>query len=235
MSVKQDRTGVRTPAQLEQKYSFGKKFSEIIGLIDDSRDKVDSVSSSLGNLSESFSELSRTTDTISAKVTAVETKTTELEGSIETVRSEASSALTQTANAITAKVTAVETRTGTLENGVKGLTESVTELRVDADDVSIKIEEVLENGVDKVTTETGYVFDADGLSISKRGELMENLIDNTGMYVTRAGVDILSANHQGVTATNLYASTYLIIGAYGGRSRFEDYGATRTGCYWIGG
>jgi hypothetical protein len=64
---------------------------------------------------------------------------------------------------------------------------------------------------------------------------MKNVIDNTGMYVTRSGDEILTANHEGVNAVNLHASTYLIIGADNGRSRFEDYGTNRTGCFWIGG
>lgn len=164
MSVKQDRTGVRTAAQLEQKYSFGKKFSEIIGLIDDSREKVDSVESQLGDVTKSVTELSRTTE-----------------------------------------------------------------------DVNIKVTKITENGVDRVETTTGYTFNSDGLIISKSGQQMKNVIDNTGMYVTRSGDEILTANHEGVNAVNLHASTYLIIGADNGRSRFEDYGTNRTGCFWIGG
>lgn len=165
MSVKQDRTGARTPAQLEQKYSFGKKFSEILGLIDDSREKVDSVESELRDeITKTSTELSRTVS-----------------------------------------------------------------------DVSIKVNQIKENGVDRVETTTGYTFDINGLTISKSGEQMENIIDNTGMYVTRSGDEILTANHEGVNAVNLHASTYLIIGEGDGRSRFEDYGIDRTGCYWIGG
>lgn len=165
MSVKQDRTGVRTAAQLEQKYSFGKKFSEIIGLIDDSREKVDSVESELRDeITKTSTELSRTTN-----------------------------------------------------------------------EVKIAINEVKTNGVDRVETQTGYTFDSKGLTISKSGEQMKNKLDNTGMYVTRSGDEILTANHEGVTAVNLHASTYLIIGSGEGRSRFEDYGINRTGCFWIGG
>ena len=43
---------------------------------------------------------------------------------------------------------------------------------------------------------------------------------------------MLTANKDGVNATNLKAITYLIIGE---RSRFENYGTDRTGCFWIGG
>jgi predicted AlkP superfamily phosphohydrolase/phosphomutase len=195
MSVKQDRTGARTPAQLEQKYSFGKKFSEILGLIDDSRDKVDSVRSELGDQIENTKTmLRRNTSTISAQAEKIIT----LKDNVSTLKSE-------------------------------------VELKVDADEVNIAIKRELENGVDRVETETGYTFDSDGLTISKSGEQMENKIDNTGMYVTRSGDEILTANHKGVNAVNLHASTYLIIGEGDGRSRFEDYGTDRTGCYWIGG
>lgn len=191
MSVKQDRTGVRTAAQLEQKYSFGKKFSEIIGLVNDSREKVDSVTSQLGTVTESMTELSRTTEDVTVRVEQI-------------------------------------------TKDVAELTEEV-EMKVDASAVSIAVKKELANGVDRVETETGYVFDSEGLTISKSGEQMENVIDNTGMYVTRSGYEILTANDEGVNATNLHAKTYLIVGAGNGRSRFEDYGTNRTGCFWIGG
>lgn len=201
MSVKQDRTGVRTAAQLEQKYSFGKKFSEILGLIDDSRDKVDSAMSELrSEITKTSTELSRTTEAV-------------------TVQAE--------------KITTIENDVDTLESSVTTLSEEV-EMKVDASAVSIAVKKELANGVDRVETETGYVFDSDGLTISKSGEQMENVIDNTGMYVTRSGYEILTANDEGVNATNLHASTYLIIGADEGRSRFEDFGTNRTGCFWIG-
>jgi hypothetical protein len=167
MSIKQDRSAARTAADIERKYSFGKKFSEILGLIDDNRDKVDSVSSTLGEVKTSVSELSRDTESLNFKVT-----------------------------------------------------------------------EIVDNGVDHVVTTTGFRFDRDGLNISKSGEEMENLIDNTGMYVKRSGENILTANSKGVEAVNLHAKTYLIIGAGNGRSRIEDYegefGEKRTGVFWIG-
>lgn len=161
MSEKHDRTGARTATDLERKYNFGKKFSEILGLIDDSRDHVDEVTSGLANeLEKTSTELSRTSESVNILIT---------------------------------------------------------------------------KGVDQVETTTGYKFNADGLQISKSGEQMANRLDNTGMYVTRSGDEILTANNKGVTAVNLHAKEYLIIGSGNGRSRFEDYGANRTGCFFIGG
>lgn len=165
MSVKQDRTYARTAQDIERKYSFGKTFSDMLGLINDNRDKVDSVESEL--------------------------------------RSE--------------------------------IIETSTTLKRDTEKLVFEVNQIVENGVDRVSTRTGYKFDGSGLSITKSGEEMSNVIDNTGMYVMRDGDEILTANNEGVDAVNLHAKTYLIVGASEGRSRFEDYGDNRTGCYWIGG
>lgn len=94
---------------------------------------------------------------------------------------------------------------------------------------------ITDDGVSKVVTETGYVFDSEGLKISKSGEQMSNLLDNTGMYVKRSGTDVLAANDKGVIALDLHAKTYLKVGSGDGRCRFEDYGLDRIGCFWTGG
>ena len=97
-----------------------------------------------------------------------------------------------------------------------------------------RIDDIESDGVTKVANTTG-TFDENGLTISKTGEEMSNVLDNTGMYVKRNGEEILTANNNGVDAVNLHAKTSLIIGAGNGRSRFEDYLTNRTGCFWVGG
>lgn len=197
MSVKQDRQGVRTASELERKYNFGKTFSEMIGLINESRDKVDSVESELRNeIIEQSTSITRNTEQIVIQ---------------------AEQRMTNTINEVDGKLTDIEKE---------------VEMKLSADDVSIVVREEVAGGIE---LNTGYRFDADGLNISKKGEQMENLLDNTGMYVTRSGDPILTANKDGVDAVNLHASTYLIIGKGNGRSRFEDYGIDRTGCFWVGG
>ena len=65
MSDKQDRQGVRSASQLEQKYQFGKKFSEILGIANDAREKVDSVTSELRNeITENYTSIVRDTEQI---------------------------------------------------------------------------------------------------------------------------------------------------------------------------
>ena len=99
------------------------------------------------------------------------------------------------------------------------------------DNVSILIQKELTSGVNSVKTRTGFTFDENGLTVEKSGSEMNTTISEDGMTIYRGGDKVLVANNQGVEATNLHATTYLIIGI---NSRFEDYdNQQRTGCFWI--
>ena len=111
----------------------------------------------------------------------------------------------------------------------------MTEVTISPEAVDIKISQAVE-GIDSVKTSTGYTFDENGLDIHKDGEDMHNTLDNKGMYVRRNSTDILVADSDGVSAINLTARKYLIVG---NNARFEDYSngssSKRTGCFYIGG
>ena len=128
------------------------------------------------------------------------------------------------------QISALVEKTDTLEGGLAEITKK-TELLIDSDSVDIKISEAV-NGIDSIETSTGYTFDKDGLNIHKDGEAMHNTLDNTGMYVRNEGEDVLVANDKGVTATDLTAKGYLIVGKH---ARFEQYSNNRTACFYIGG
>lgn len=207
MSVKQDRAAPRTVADIERKYNFGKSFAEIMGLIDDTRNEVDSAYSALRNeVVEQSTELWRSTSEIVAKATET----------VEQVEKNVNESLEGVNDSISTLTSTVETK-------------------MTAEQVSITVQQEIAKGVDRVETSTGYVFDSEGLKINKTGSGMSNLLDNTGMYVKRDGVDILTANSDGVSAKDLHAKTFLKIGSGDGRCRFEDYGTTRIGCFWTGG
>lgn len=116
------------------------------------------------------------------------------------------------------------------KSDIDGLQEQMSTLQQTADGVSIQVQNIVDNGVDKVTTKTGYTFNDDGLKITKSGQEIENLLNNTGMYVTRSGETILQANNAGVVATDVTVRNYLIIGTH---ARLEDYGLDRTACFYI--
>ena len=93
------------------------------------------------------------------------------------------------------------------------------------------VQEELANGVNKVTTSTGFTFNQEGLTIKKSDVDITTNISEDGMRVSKGGQVVLTADNNGVEALNLHATTYLIIGD---NSRFEDYdNGSRTGCFWI--
>ena len=115
-----------------------------------------------------------------------------------------------------------------------GVQEELAEMALRADELTLRFQNVLQNGVDQVTTQTGYTFNAEGLDIHKQGDEIHNQIDNTGMYVKRAEGDrqevMLQANAGGVTARDVSIQNFLILGSH---ARLEDYDTNRTACFYI--
>lgn len=144
------------------------------------------------------------------------------------------SALHLDTESISASVKQVEENT---ENSLNSVNEDIATLtnevntKISAEDVKLEINTVLENGVGKVETSTGFTFDENGLTIEKSNSEISTQITEDGMRVKKDGENVLTADNQGVQAKNLHATTYLIIG---NNSRFEDYSDNRTGCFWIG-
>ena len=200
MSAKQDRTYARTAQDIERKYSFGKTFADMLGLINDNRDKVDSVESGLR-------------DEIKLQETLLKRDTEKI---VMEAKEELNSSI------------------GDVSDDVVELSNKVN-LKLDASALSVEVEKEMANGVDRVRTKSGYVFDSEGLNISKSGAEITNKITHEGMYVKKNDIDLLVADKKGVQARDLHAKTYLLIGEGDGRSRFEDYGTDRTACFWIGG
>ena len=70
MSVKQDRAAPRTVADIERRYNFGKSFAKAMGLIDDTREEVDSAYSELRNeVTEQSTAIRRDTEQIVMQAT----------------------------------------------------------------------------------------------------------------------------------------------------------------------
>lgn len=110
-----------------------------------------------------------------------------------------------------------------------GLQSRLSAVEQRADSVDITLRRLTDDGTDRVVTRSGYSFTEEGLTIRRQGEQMCNLLDHTGMYVTRNDETILQVNHRGVEATDVTVRNYLVVGDH---ARFEDYG-TGTACYYI--
>lgn len=115
-----------------------------------------------------------------------------------------------------------------------GLKIRCTTLEQTGEKLQLQVQTLYEDGTGRVKTSTGYTFDEEGLKIRKAGQEMENLLDNTGMYVRRSGQTILQANNQGVEATDVTVRNYLVIGDH---ARLEDYADgvdfKRTACFYL--
>lgn len=144
--------------------------------------------------------------------------------------SEAISTITQTADSIVERVSAVEEQNTANNEEIQTLKNQV-ELSITPEKLAIEIQKERESGANKVVTNTGFTFDENGLTVEKADSEIKTQITEDGMKVFKEEEEVLTANNQGVKATDLHAVTFLIIG---NNSRFEDYG-NRTGCFWIGG
>lgn len=144
------------------------------------------------------------------------------------------SALRLNTESIAASVTSIKSDVDAVTEDMKGDISTLTEkvnTQVTARDVQIEIQKELSNGTNKVITKTGFVFNEEGLNVSKSGSEMSTQITEDGMTVSKNGDVMLTANNVGVNAVNLHATTYLIVGT---NSRFENYKSNRTGCFFVG-
>lgn len=117
-----------------------------------------------------------------------------------------------------------------MDGSISDLTYTVN-TKMSADQVNLSIENALGEGVDKVTTATGFTFNSEGLNVSKSDSQMKTTITEDGMAIYKNNEEVLKADNSGVKAEDLHATTFLIVGT---NSRFENYGSSRTGCFWIG-
>lgn len=112
--------------------------------------------------------------------------------------------------------------------------QDLSTMQQSAEQIRLEITSIMNNGVEKVVTSTGYTFDAEGLRIQSAGNAIENLLNNRGMYVSRSGEVMLKADSSGVEATDVTVNNYLVIGKH---ARFENYSngadAKRTACFFV--
>lgn len=190
-------------------------------------------------VNEKVAEIKVTTDGITQRVENEEKKTVEIESDIDELNTTTTTIqsnigeLQVTDTNIRASLESIQENTKTGFDGVNQELNSLSkklETTMTTEDVKIVISETLANGVDSVTTSTGFTFNDAGLHISKSTSDMESLLDDTGLTVSRRGTEMLKATSDGVKARNLEAQEYLKIE----NIRFEKYGRGRMGCFWIG-
>ena len=159
------------------------------------------------------------------------TESITLTASRTTANEEAISSLQVNADSINASVKEVTTTIDSITGELNTLTNKV-EASMSSEDIKFLVSsEVANSSVGKVTTETGFTFDKDGLTISKSDSEMSTLVDEDGLTIYKNNDVMLDVNNQGVDAQNVNVKTYLIIGT---NSRMENYSNNRTAIFFIG-
>ena len=167
--------------------------------------------------------------TITERTTTLEAKTSENEKQINNKHQEI---LKQLDGYVTdADIVAVKESVKTAQNESSYAIEIAKQIQV--------------NGVDKVTTKTGYTFGEDGLNIERSGAKVKSKLNEAGLDIRDAtgssNESLMFAGYdEGLGETivktkNLTVDKYLVIGKY---SRMEDFvkdGVAGTGMFWIGG
>lgn len=182
------------------------------------------VSTLTGAQSESERKSSEGIDRVERSVKADYQKNKAL---IEGTETRLASLIKQTSESISGEVSKHQ-------QDIDGIRSDLTSMKQTATQISAAVKSIEEDGVSKVTTETGATLDKEGLHITKSGEEMESRIDYSGLHVERNDVAILEATAEGVEAENVKVRTYLIVGQH---ARFEDYAnerdSARTACFYI--
>lgn len=167
--------------------------------------------------------------TITEKTTVLETKTSENETQINNNYQDIITQLGDYAKE--AEIISIQESVSTIQNEASLAVEIAKKVQTD--------------GVDQITTKTGYTFNEDGLTIEKTNAKTKTTLDEVGLDVKDAtgasDESLLFAGYDETTgetmvkSKNMTVEKYLVIGKY---SRMEDFvvdGVQGTGMFWIGG
>lgn len=150
MSVKQDRQGVRTAKDLEQKYQFGKQFAELMGIAMDARESVDSLASTLRNeMLEQVTSITRNTEEIILSALRDYALTDDVNTMEETLKSELSIMASNITMSFESTVTRLENEDGVLKSDIDEMRQffefTVNGLTIKAGEEDVKLR--LKNGI----------------------------------------------------------------------------------------
>lgn len=171
-------------------------------------------------------------------------------------KTETTSKISQTASSITSSVTSItegikgsikennedilEKIKSTNDDLVK-ISENVTDIQTATSRVITFTQDIEQNGVSKVKTETGYTFDKEGLRIEKTGAETKSKLNETGLEIQDATGSndeiLLKAGYDNETGETIVKSKNMTVEKYltiGKNSRIEDF-ENGTAVFFVGG
>lgn len=190
------------PAQIKINYLTDTVFNAIYATRSDINVTKHSITSSVS-------------ETVTAVVENVDTRVTDVANTLE-----------QSTKDLSGKINTINDSLGEYakQSTVVTVTNSVQEIQTALNEQILVTQQIKEDGVEKVTTTTGFTFDQVGLTIDKSGSDTKTLVDEDGMTVySKTGSEesiLLNVDSQGVQTENLHVRTYTQIGSH---TRLQDY------------
>ena len=190
------------PAQIKINYLTDTVFNAIYATRSDINVTKHSITSSVS-------------ETVTAVVENVDTRVTDVANTLE-----------QSTKDLSGKINNINDSLGEYakQSSLVTVTNSVQEIQTALNEQILVTQQIKEDGVEKVTTTTGFTFDQSGLTIDKSGSDTKTLVDEDGMTVySKTGSEesiLLNVDSQGVQTENLHVRTFTQIGTH---TRLQDY------------
>lgn len=190
------------PAQIKINYLTDTVFNAIYATRSDINVTKHSITSSVS-------------ETVTAVVENVDTRVTDVANTLE-----------QSTKDLSGKINNINDSLGEYakQSSLVTVTNSVQEIQTALNEQILVTQQIKEDGVEKVTTTTGFTFDQAGLTIDKSGSDTKTLVDEDGMTVySKTGSEesiLLNVDSQGVQTENLHVRTFTQIGSH---TRLQDY------------
>lgn len=128
----------------------------------------------------------------------------------------------------------VSNSSSAIEDNIESLKQQLTILQQTANNLSITITSINQDGVNKVVTSNGFVFDENGLNLSKDGEPMSATLNWEGLLVKNYDTNLLDARGDRVITENLTVKKYLVTGRHRIEKFTDEKGRRCTGFFWLG-
>jgi hypothetical protein len=120
---------------------------------------------------------------------------------------------------------------------VDGVASQISTIQQTADSISLKVANIEDNGVSKVSTEFGMTIDGSAVVIARSDAETHNRMDETGVYVVRSdGTVVMQAAKDGVITQNLNVRGYLdVFSMLRQQAWTDERGRPCVATLWTGG
>lgn len=234
---KQDRQGVRTAANLEQKYNFGESFAKIMGISTDTRNYVDKVESELRQeFNEQVTKIYRDTEQVVIEALKNYVKTGDFEEFQQTLESEfvvMADRISMNLTSTTEQIVQVQGDLEAVEGEVSEQAETTEKLWQYFESEMVLLADRLalnfQSAIDQITSVDGdvqriteilekhFIFSTNGLTIKAGDNEVKLVLDNGIVYFELNGQRKTALEPDSLKTGNIYVGVDEI-------AQFGNYG-----------